>query len=36
MGEYKEYDAAEYYDDSYIFIKGGLTAKLTEEELLAL
>ena len=36
MGEYKEYDVLGYHDDCYILAKGGRTAKITEEELLAL
>lgn len=36
MGEYTEYDVVGYHDDCYILIKGGKTAKLTEEELLVL
>lgn len=36
MGEYAEYSAVAYYDESYIFVKGGKTIKLTEEELTAL
>lgn len=36
MGKYKEYDVVGYHDDCYILIKGGRTAKITEDELLAL
>ncbi len=36
MGRYKDYDVLGYHDDCCIFAKGGRTAKLTEEELLAL
>lgn len=36
MGEYKEYSVVGYHDGCYILVKGGRTAKLTEEELLAL
>lgn len=36
MGEYKEYDVVGYHDGCYILAKGGRTAKITEEELLAL
>ena len=36
MGKYVEYEVIGYKDGSYIFLKGGATAKLTEEELLAL
>ncbi|MBQ7002817.1 MAG: hypothetical protein IJN57_02450 [Oscillospiraceae bacterium] len=35
-GEYEGYEVVGYHDDCYILIKGGKTAKLTEEELLAL
>ncbi len=36
MGKYKEYDVVGYHDGCYILIKGGRTAKITEDELLAL
>ncbi len=36
MGKYVKYEVIGYKDGSYIFLKGGATAKLTEEELLAL
>ena len=36
MGEYEGYDVIAYYDNSYILLYQGLTAKITEEELLAL
>lgn len=36
MGKYDGYDVLGYYDGCYILAKGGRTAKLTEEELLAL
>lgn len=36
MGKYKDYIAVGYYDECYILSKGGRTAKITEEELLAL
>ena len=35
-GEYNGYEIVTYYDDCYILINGGLNAKITEEELLAL
>lgn len=35
-GDYEGYDVITYYNDSYILINGGRTAKITEEELLAL
>ena len=36
MGKYDGYDVLGYYDGCYILAKGGRTAKITEEELLAL
>ncbi len=36
MGEYAEYDAVSYYNDSYILVKGNKSVKLSEEELLSL
>ena len=36
MGEYEGYDVIAYYDNSYILLYQGLTAKITEEELLTL
>lgn len=36
MGEYEGYEVVGYHDESYILIKGGITEKITEEELLAL
>ncbi len=35
-GEYNGYEIVTYYDDCYILMKGGLKAKITEEELLSL
>ena len=36
MDEYEGYDVVAYYDECYILIKGGETAKITEEELFLL
>ncbi len=36
MGEYEGYNVIAYHDNSYILLYRGLTAKITEEELLAL
>ena len=36
MGEYEGYNVIAYHDNSYILRDNGLTAKITEEELLAL
>lgn len=36
MGKYTEYEVVGYKDGCYILIKGGITAKITEEELLSL
>nr|MDE6834364.1 hypothetical protein [Ruminococcus sp.] len=35
-GEYSGYEIVTYYDDCYILMKGGLKAKIAEEELLSL
>lgn len=36
MGEYEEYDAVAYYNESYILVNGVKTVKLSEKELLGL
>lgn len=36
MGEYEGYDAVAYHDESYVFVDGAKTVKLSEEELFGL